>query len=439
MKFNINTLESIKAKIIQVTQKGLFKDASWMLIARLINVVVQAAYFIIIARVLGAENYGSFVGVTSLASLAFPFIALGIDNVLVKEVAVNRQVFSSHWGNTLLVLGINSILVISVLLLISPLIFPDNISLATVAILLVADLFCLGLLEASNKALRAVYLMDKTAILVILNTLGKLIAALCLVTFFQPQNSTNNIGVNSWATLYLISSIVISLLSLLAVNKMAGKPTLNLSRIKSDVGLGIYFAIGLSASNINSDVDKTMLASMATLEATGIYGSAYRFINIGHVPVGALFNATYPRFFQQGVKGIQNCFGFAKKLLPLLIGYGIFSFLAYLIFAPLIPKILGAEYQDAISTLRWLAILPATNGLHILAADTLTGAGYQRVRSTVQVVTAVLNIVLNFWLIPLYSLYGAIWATLTSDSLRLITLWVILFYLYRQETKKVIS
>lgn len=60
---------SLKNKVIKVTQKGLFKDASWMLIARLINVIVQAAYFVIVARALGAENYGSFVGVTSLASL----------------------------------------------------------------------------------------------------------------------------------------------------------------------------------------------------------------------------------------------------------------------------------------------------------------------------------------------------------------------------------
>jgi O-antigen/teichoic acid export membrane protein len=432
---NSPKLNAIKIKITQITQKGLFKDASWMLIARLINVVVQAAYFIIIARVLGAENYGSFVGVTSLASLIFPFIALGIDNVLVKEVAVNRQVFSSHWGNTLLVLVVNSVLVTVFLLLISPLIFPDNISLLTIALLLIADLFCLGLLEASSKAFRAVDLMSKTAILVIFNTVSKLIAALCLVVFFQSNNTSENISINSWAFLYCLSSIVVGFVSFIAVNKMAGKPTLNLSRIKADVGLGIYFAIGLSASNINNDVDKTMLASMATLEATGIYGSAYRFINIGNVPVGALFNATYPRFFQQGVKGIRNCFGFAKKLLPILIAYGIVSFFAFQIFAPLIPKILGAEYENAISTLRWLAILPATSGLQLLAADTLTGAGYQRVRSIIQVIAAILNIVLNLWLIPIKGLYGAIWATLISDTLRLITLWIVLLYLYQQEAK----
>lgn len=427
---------TINTKIINFTQKGLFKDASWMLIARLINVIVQAAYFVIVARALGAENYGSFIGITSLASLLFPFITLGSDNVLVKEVAVNRQVFYSHWGNTLLILVINSIVITSILLLISPLIFPSRISLLTINFLLLADLFCLGLLEACNKAFRAVNLMPKTAQLVILNTLGKLIAALCLITFFEQTNSSErHVAIEIWAILYFISSIATGLCAVLAVNQIVGKPTLKLSRIGSDIRQGIYFSIGMSASNINSNIDKTMLAGMATLEATGIYGSAYRFINIGHVPTAALFNATYPRFFQHGAKGIKNCFKFAKKLLPLIIGYGIVSFITYQIFAPLIPRILGAEYQNAVSTLCWLAPLPAITALQLVAADTLTGSGYQKVRSVVQVLAAIVNVIMNIWLIPIFGLMGAIWATLCSDGLRLICLWIIVFYLYNAQNQ----
>ena len=430
-------LTKIKTKIIEVTKKGLFKDASWMLIARLINVVVQAAYFVIVARALGAENYGSFLAVTSVASLLFPFIALGSDNVLVKEVAVNREVFSSHWGNTLVILTANSIGLIGILLLLASRIFPDSASLLAIGCLLVADLFCLGLLEASNKALRAVNLTHKTAQLIVLNTVGKLLAALCLVIFFNQLDSANHISVNIWAVLYLISSICMSYLAITTVNKMAGKPTLQLARIRADISQGIHFAIGMSASNINNNVDKWMLAKMVASQATGVYGSAYRFINIGDVPVLALFNATYPRFFQQGSQGIRNCFKFAQKLLPPIIGYGVISFLGYQMFAPLIPKILGAEYQESITTLRWLAPLPAITALQLVAADTLTGSGYQKIRSTVQIVTAVFNVFLNIWLIPVFGLQGAIWATLTSDGLRLICMWIILLFLMWSQRKEI--
>ena len=62
-------LKDIKAKMSNVSKRSLFKDTSWILIARLINVVIQAAYFIILARSLGTKNYGSFVGISALASL----------------------------------------------------------------------------------------------------------------------------------------------------------------------------------------------------------------------------------------------------------------------------------------------------------------------------------------------------------------------------------
>ena len=423
-------LTDIKAKIIEVANKSLFKDTSWLLIARLINVFVQAAYFIILARSLGAKNYGSFVAVTALASLLFPFASLGSDDVLVKEVSVDRQVFPSYWGNTLLILSVNSLAMAGCLLLFARVIFPDDVSQVAIAFLLVADLLGLGLQEASNKALRAVDLVDKAALLIVFNTIGKLLAVICLVIFSDRLSTSNHIGVASWSILYFISSFIVSSAALFTINRMVARPRLNLSRVKSDIAQGIYFSIGMSASNINTNVDKTMLASMASLDATGIYASAYRFINIGDVPTLALFNASYPRFFKQGSLGLSSCLNFAKKLLPLVVAYGIVCFTGFQIVAPLIPKILGAEYQNAITTLRWLAILPLITGLQLLAANTLTGLNYQKIRSIVQVIAAVINVLLNIWLIPIYGLYGAIWATLTSDSIRVVCLVAVLCFLY---------
>lgn len=432
-------LTGIKLKIAQITKKSLFKDTFWMLIARLVNILVQAAYFIILARSLGAENYGFFVGVSALASLLFPFVALGSDDVLVKEVSVNRTIFSSYWGNTLLILLVNSVLITGGLLLLSGLIFPDELSLFTIAFLLSADLFALGLQEASNKALRAVGLIHKAAQLVVFNTVGKLLAVLCLITFAYDLDFSANVDIGIWSILYFLSSLLVSLFALVTIDKMVGKPKLKLARIKSDIAQGIYFSIGMSANNINNNIDKTMLVSMASLDATGIYGSAYRFINIGDVPMIALFNASYPRFFQQGSLGWDSCLKFAKKLLPIILVYGIFSFAAFQVFAPLIPKILGAEYQNAISTLRWLAPLPMISGLQLLISNTLTGLGHQKIRSSIQIVAAVINVALNICLIPLFGLYGAIWATLTSDSIRVICLGIALFYLYNLSKKSPID
>ena len=427
--------KDIKSKIAQITNKELFKDTSWILIARLINVLVQAAYFIVLARSLGAENYGSFVGVSALASLLSPFVALGSDDILVKQVSINRAVFSSYWGNTLLILLLNSILITSCLLLISGLIFPDNVSLLAIAFILIADLLCLNLQDASNKAMRAVGLVNKAAQLIVLTTVGKLLAILAIISFLNNFDFSLTVDIKIWSIFYFASSLLVSLFAILTINKMVIKPKLMLSRIKSDIRQGIYFSLGMSANNINNNIDKTMLVKMATLDATGVYGSAYRFINIGDVPMLALFNATYPRFFQHGSVGWHNCLNFARKLLPIILVYGIFSFVAFQAFAPIVPQILGAEYQNVVSTLRWLAPLPLISGLHLLVANTLTGLGYQKIRSMIQVIAAAINIALNIWLIPIHGLYGAIWATLASDGIRVICLSIALFYLYSLSKK----
>ena len=63
---------------------------------------------------------------------------------------------------------------------------------------------------------------------------------------------------------------------------------------------GLYFSTSLSAQNIYNDIDKTMLARMATLDAVGIYAAAYRLIDVAFIPVRSLLYAGYTDFFRAG-------------------------------------------------------------------------------------------------------------------------------------------
>ena len=422
-------LAQIKSKIGRIFSSSLAVDTLWMLASKLFNVVMQALYFIIVARMLGAADYGSFIGVTALASLIFPFLSLGSEHILVKYVTTDKAVFSTYWGNSLVLLATNGTALTILLLILSPFIFHQNIALGTIFLILLADLLCLAILDVGGKALMSVRMVKKTAQLGILSTCSKLMAALSLAVFFDNPDA------NTWAYLYIASSLLISVLVIAVVTKLIGHPRPKLALLKSRLGEGIYFSISGSAQNINTNLDKTMLTSLASATATGIYGSAYRFIDVGNVVLLALFGATYTRFFEHGASGIKGGLAFAKKLLPLLTVYAIVSVIGYLVFAPVIPILLGSEYAEAIGALRWLAPLPAIAAFQFLAADTLTGSGHQKARSVVQVGSAILNVFLNLWLIPIYSWKGAAWATIISDSLRLVCLWIIILILYRRAVK----
>ena len=417
-------MKNLSQKLKNILQKSLVKNSLWELLAKTVNIGCQAAYFTIVVRVLGAENYGAFVGITAFAALIFPFANLGSGDVLIQQVSKDKKVFANYWGNALIIVGAVSLLLTLVAYFISPIIFSAIVSFSAILAILLADLTGLAVFVVSAKAFMSHNLLRNSSLLQIINTITKFLAAIILAIYFEKPSLLQ------WSYLYLLSALITGIIGIFWVSKTLGKPKLAPSTIPAMARQGVYFAIGESAYNINSDIDKTMLASMATLEATGIYGAAYRLIQVGSIPIYAILSASYPKFFQEGTKGIQGCLNLVKRLLPIVAIYGVVSLIGFLFLAPWITYIIGDEYQNAIATIRWLAPIPIIGSFQLLLADTLTGAGFQKTRSAIQVITALGNVGLNFWLIPLYSWKGAAWATLSCDSFRVICLAIAVYWFY---------
>jgi O-antigen/teichoic acid export membrane protein len=423
---------AIAFKLQNILGKSLVSNTIWELLAKFFTLSVQAGYFVAVTRSLGAENYGSFLAVSSLAGIAFPFTSIGTGDLLIQNVSRNKKLFPFYWGNALLTVLIASFALTLLLLFLSPIIFHGAINPLAIFMILVADLTGLSIFIISTRAFMAVELFQKSSLLQVLSTANKLIAALILVIFFPKPSLID------WTFLYLSSSVINALISIFVVNKLLAKPLPVIKAIKAEINQGVYFSISESASNINANVDKAMLGSMASLQATGIYGAAYRFIEVATVPIYAVVATCYPKFFQQGVFGIRGCLSLAKKLVPIISIYGIAVWIGLFFFASYIPAILGEEYRDAIAALRWLAPMPLISACQVLLADILTGAGFQKMRSIIQITTAASNAALNLWLIPFYSWRGATWATLTTDSFRIICLLLtVIFLSYKQKKQKI--
>ena len=74
----------------------LARNTGWMLLGQGLKLVIQALYFTVIARALGAANYGAFVGVVGLVGILFPFSTLGSGYLLIKNVARDKHQFKAH-------------------------------------------------------------------------------------------------------------------------------------------------------------------------------------------------------------------------------------------------------------------------------------------------------------------------------------------------------
>lgn len=423
-------LSKLKLPLTGLRQNSLAKNTLWMLLAQGMRLVLQAGYFVIIARVLGPEQYGAFVGVTALIAILAPFASLGGGNLLIKNVSRNKALFSEYWGNALWMIVVSGFGLFALVLLIAPATLPKTIPFLLIVLVCLTDLIFARVLDVAGQAFQAVLWLSKTAQLNILPQVTRMIAALALVSLFAHPQALE------WTFLYLISTAVSALIAVFLVHRLLGYPKLALWRIKPEIAEGFYFSIGLSAQTVYNDIDKTMLARLASLSATGIYASAYRLIDVAFVPVRSLLAAAYAKFFQHGTSGITGTMNFAKRLLPLAALYGVGVGIALFCLAPVVPYILGNEYQDAIAALRWLAPLPLLKALHYFAADALTGAGFQGIRSAMQAIVATFNVLVNLWLIPLYSWRGAAWASLASDAFLVISLWIVVGWLYQRQIQE---
>jgi O-antigen/teichoic acid export membrane protein len=393
------------------SRSSLAQNTFWMIIGQGSRLGVSVLYFTVMARSLGSHNYGAFVAVVSVIAIVFPFGALGSGILLIKNVSRDRNLFGLYWGRALLTTGVASSALFLVAVALAHFVLPAEIPFRLLLLVSAADLFGMSLIWISTQAFQAFERLNWTAAIVVLISVARLIGALIVVRI-QPHPTALE-----WGYVYFYSTAAVVIVSLSLVTIKIGVPHFNWPSSRAEIREGFYFSASQCAQTVYNDIDKTMLASLSTLDATGIYGAAYRIVDAAVVPIGSLRQAAYPNFFRIGAHGINGCLPYARlqAMRALICGFAIAAGL--LLLAGVVPYVLGPDYARVVEALRWLAILPVFRAIHFFYSDALSGAGHQGLRTLIQVTVALLNIVVNFWLISTYSWRGAAWSSVGSDGL----------------------
>ena len=411
----------------------LARNTVWMTAGQGLRLVIQALYFVEIARSLGTRNYGAFVSVVALVGIVFPFGALGSGNLLVKNVARDKHQFPAYWGRALVFTSVIGALLLIGVCAIARFVLPPAIPMLLVVLVASADIFGLNLITISSQAFQAFEMLNWTAAITVMMSAGRLVGAVILIAVHPHPTALQ------WGLLYLGATAVVTVISLCLACTKLGFPKFVSPRSPEEIREGFYFSASQSAQTIYNDIDKTMLARLTTLEATGIYGAAYRIIDASLVPVSALLWSSYPNFFRAGSDGVAVAWNFAMPLLRRALLYSLAVCGALLASANLLPHFLGTEYAKAAEALRWLAVLPVLKAIHYFFSDTLTGSGYQRVRTSIQLCVALANVFANLWLIPAFSWRGAAWSSIGSDSALALAAGTAVFVLSRRSAASVDS
>ena len=392
-------------------------NTAWVLAGSAVRFFVQAAYFLIIADLLGPRGFGTFAAVAAMVSVLSPFASAGSGDIMISIVAQRKGDFGRAWGNCLLITLSGGILLTGIVFGANQLVLSGSAPSTMVFLIAVSDLIFTPLVDLSGQAFQAHEKLAFNSGLNVLFAGTRLAAAAWLLS------RGHTAGATQWAGLYLLGSVASALVGVSLVHGRLGRPRPNLADLRGVLSRGFHFSLGSSAQNIYGDADKTLLARLATAEAAGVYAAGYRVVNVAFAPVAAVLTAAYAPFFASGGPGISGSLRFAKSLMGPAVCYGIAAFAILFFGAGYLPDVIGADFAHSVGVVRWLSVVPLLRTLEFFAGYTLAVSGHQGIRGIVQLSMAAFNVLANLILIPAYSFRAAIWTTLGCEGVLVVALW----------------
>jgi O-antigen/teichoic acid export membrane protein len=400
--------------------ESLRHDALWMMGGQGGAALLQAAYFVLIGRALGSAQYGAFVGVVAMVSVGSQFSGLGMEMLLLREVSREPAQFCVSWGRALQVTLAGAALLLLAAVTLGHLIFAREIW-PLLPYVAVADGLFGRLLQVASRALQATRQMRWAAVLPV----GMSAARAGVAAVFFRLAAMGRVGATaqSWVAMYWTASAAAALLALGLLTWKLGWPRFQRIRL-GELTEGLSFAVSSSSISAYNDLDKTLLVSAGQMEAAGIYGAAYRVVDVATMPIYSLFTAATPRYFRAGARSIAGSIAgsvaetealmgrLLKRALPAALGLGALLFLV----AAGLPWALGPSFAGSVAALRWLCLLPVLRLLHYTWGTAVTACTSQWRRTAAQVTAAGLNLGLCAWWIPAWSWRGAAWASLATDA-----------------------
>ena len=412
--------------LTRLKTSSLLRDATHLSMGMGLRLVIQAGYFVLIARSLGPGPYGAFVAVVAMAGVLGPFSGLGTPNLFIKNVRSGKREAAICWGNGMLLCVVSGTL-FSALVVALSFIFHLKTGAFVILVVCVSDLVFIKVTELAAFGFAASDRMTQTSIQSVVISLLRFagIAALMAVV--------HKVTLHRWVMVYLLTSLLGTIYAVWKGSQLWGRPKVDLQALREDVAEGVFFSIGSSATTVYNDIDKIMLSKLSDLASTGIYAAAYRVIDVSLTPVRSLVSAAYPRFFREGVGGMRATYPYALSLIAKSSVYGALTFVGLWLCAPVLPHILGNKYDAVVPALRWLALIPFLRCFHVFLGDALSGGGLQRVRTAIQVLVALMNVGLNIIILPRYSWRGAAWSSLLCDGLLVVMFWCAALYSRRRQ------
>ncbi|MDP2940318.1 MAG: flippase [Candidatus Omnitrophota bacterium] len=405
--------------------KKLSQNFIWMSAANIVSSIFNGLIFIYLARTLKAEAFGKFSYVQSLVFFLFNFIDLGLSTYGLREIAKKRdEIF--EYVKTIVSLRIIIASFLYVICIIILNFVPKGISFKVLMSLMLLMLFSSAL--ATEWAFQG---LEKMHMVFISFSLTAILQFVLLTIFVRSP-------LDLWAAPLVIFlgalPIIIIFLRILKFNLEI--KNFNLARIKTYLkSAAIIWAIGLFAQIYNG-LDVVILGLFRGVEIVAYFSVARRFI--GGIIFFTIFlaNAALPRLSSAFKEDLQKFKIATKDFSKLMMILGILLFIPLILFSnQIISLTVGKAYLPASLSFRILVLAACLVLLNLPFSTGLISAGFEKEVLKQAAACAVLNLALNFVLIPKFGMEGAAISFFFTEALGLT---LILLAYHRNIRQKII-
>mgnify|MGYP003289867174 CR=1 FL=1 len=396
-------------KIIQKFRGNLFLyNTIWNIGGKVFQMGLTLVVGMLTARYLGPSNYGIVGYTASYVSFFLVICELGFTSVAVKELLDNTEKQGEVLGTTIFFrMCISLISSIAITCLIFVLDGGDK------TIVCVAFLQSLSLIFKSFEMLHYWYQSRmETQISVKIQTIAYVIMAAYKVAILAMGMSVEWFGFST-----ALESAVVALFLFFSYRRNGSqKLSVSIECGKRILKGSYHFILSGLMVCIYSEMDKIMLGQMLDTAAVGLYTAGAKVASLWSFVLMALINSAEPLIIASKSKSEELYIKNNKRLYAAVIWIGLAAGLAITVLGKWIILILyGETYLAATSSLRisaWytmFAMLGTARGVWIVCEDKgkyvkyYLGAG------------AILNVVLNYVLIPYFGPAGAAAATLLTQ------------------------
>lgn len=379
----------------------------------------QALSLWLIARALGPDGYGAITAVVSIAGAFGYLLAFGAPMNMINTVPRGARTLPEAWHDTLKAAFASMPLLLLSYAAVALFVLPGAVPAVVVACFALAEIVVLPMCQACVYACIAADRRGDAARLTLLPALVRLLFAGALWPIVQWLDPARALPV--WACMYLGSGLLALALALRHIRPWTRRSHAERRHsLRTVVRGGLPFAIAGLAQKLASDADKALLASLASLHAAGIYGLAYRMIEMAQMPLQALGMTTVTHLARHHAHGHRSVARELLHILPIPIAYAVLAAPALFLGSWLIPWVFGPPFAPAADAIRDLALLPLVMAPRIQIQASLHASGLQDRVAASHFAGAVTGIALNVALIPHWGIRAAIAAAYVVETLLLL-------------------